>query len=245
MCDITFTGVFALNRHLDTATATLVHNIGQNRHVARDINKIAQHKNLNLEDAVALYGKYGEYFFETDAPVMLKSHVEQSCCAFPGLHCGWDYVVNWQATRSMDPIPVIKYIGQGKAIDNFAHWLLFLVDRILAPRGYVLNGMVVFNGYQTHKEHGIIRIEDNVMTLCHLVDSVDTKAGTIKIGSCILTMESEQFEKDIQQANEQVDQAIEKKKFRLLNDYTIRRNFALIRKELMKSLVLGMHVLKL
>ena len=57
----------------------------------------------------------------------------------------------------------IKWTGQEKFY-NYVEWIVYLVNSILKPKGYVLNGTVKWQGEDRH-DHGTITMDNNTLIL--------------------------------------------------------------------------------
>lgn len=71
----------------------------------------------------------------------------------PGLWCQW--TPNEDGTA-------IEWDG-GEKFYSYVEWIKYLIEKILSPRGYVLNGEVNWYG-EDRDDEGIICIVDNVVT---------------------------------------------------------------------------------
>jgi hypothetical protein len=71
----------------------------------------------------------------------------------PGLWCQW--VPNKEGT-------FLEWNG-GEKFYEYVAWLEYIIDKILAPKGYVLNGDCAWQGEESD-DKGIIRVKNNVVT---------------------------------------------------------------------------------
>ena len=78
---------------------------------------------------------------------------------FPGLYCQWI------------PTEDGKFLewDSGEKFYNYVEWLEYLIEKILKPKGYILNGKVEWSG-EERGDIGLIVIENNIVT---------TKEGSI------------------------------------------------------------------
>ncbi|GAG15119.1 unnamed protein product [marine sediment metagenome] len=101
------------------------------------------------------YGVEGEFFVEgkgtygtnLDDTVVNQN---QAPATQPGLWCQWIPTEDGQS---------IEWDG-GEKFYNYVEWIEYLIDRILGPRGYVLNGEVEWQG-EDGADYGKIVIRDN------------------------------------------------------------------------------------
>lgn len=140
-----FWGQFNLNKQLDPATHELLKKLAETRRMARK----------GLDPAV--YGVEGEFYCGSG---MSGQDHENNIIDYnrppstqPGL---W---LQWKPTP--DGLH-IEWDG-GEKFYNYEEWIEYLIDKILAPRGYVLNGNVSWQG-EDSEDRGILVIKNNVLT---------------------------------------------------------------------------------
>lgn len=136
-----FTGEFQLNRPLDPVTREFLQKFADTRRMAR---------NLGPE-----YGVEGEFY--VDGGGHMGQGKEDSIIDYnrpprtqPGLWCKWE--PNEDGTA-------IRWNGAEKFYD-YVTWLNYLISNFLAPKGYVLNGEVKYQG-EDAGDFGIIYVKDN------------------------------------------------------------------------------------
>lgn len=66
----------------------------------------------------------------------------------------------WAPTKDGD---AIEWNGNEKFYD-YVEWIKYLITAILAPKDYVLNGQVEWQG-EDHDDRGLICIKDNVVSI--------------------------------------------------------------------------------
>jgi hypothetical protein len=103
----------------------------------------------------AAYGFEGEFFVEGGGFMGQDSDstvIDQNKPAItqPGLWCQW---------RPSNDRMGIEW-DEGEKFYNYTEWLVYLIHKILAPNGYVLNGTVKWQGEETG-DVGKIIVEDN------------------------------------------------------------------------------------
>jgi len=132
-----FHGRFKLDRPLDDETYNLLVGLNRTRRIKRDIGKLAERLGITPEEALRRYGEEGEFFIKE------KNFVEQlrdpdvvdynePPGSQPGFYCHW--------VPTEDRL-YIEWDG-GEKFYFADDWIVYLIDRILAPRGYKLNGFV-------------------------------------------------------------------------------------------------------
>ncbi len=79
----------------------------------------------------------------------------------PGLWCQW---------CPSEDRKGIEWDG-GEKFYRYAEWLEYLVDKVLAPKGYVLNGEVEWQG-EDRNDRGVLKVVDNVVEKKEIVGYV-------------------------------------------------------------------------
>lgn len=72
---------------------------------------------------------------------------------FPGIWCQW--VVT-------DDGKVLKW-DENEKFYNYVEWLQYIIDNIVKPKGYVINGSVEWTG-EERGDYGLIEVKDNIVT---------------------------------------------------------------------------------
>lgn len=145
-----FKGRFKLNRKLKKRDQDFLTKFGDTRRMAR---------NLGPE-----FGVEGEFYVggtgyagqDHDKSVIDYNRPPRTQ---PGLWCQW---------MPSEDGKFIEWDGSEKFY-AYVEWLKYLIDKILAPRGYVLDGVVEWQG-EDNGDVGKIIVSENVVT---------TKQGTI------------------------------------------------------------------
>lgn len=138
-----FSGRFELNQPLTPFMKQFLRNLNETRRMKR-----------NLPDTFGIEGEFfvgGESFGsqqETEAKSILDNNAPAS--TQPSLWCQW--------TPTSDGWG-IEWDG-GEKFYNYTEWLVYLIHKILAPNGYVLNGKVTWQGEDTG-DVGKIIVENN------------------------------------------------------------------------------------
>ncbi|CAG7653192.1 hypothetical protein PAESOLCIP111_06720 [Paenibacillus solanacearum] len=139
-----FEGQFLLNKPLDEETYKLLFNLSDTRRLSRNIEVISKQENISVSEALTKYGEEGEFYFSNepnhvlvggilkrvkDETVLERNRPPKSQ---PSLWCCWAPIENRTA---------IAWNGQDKFY-NSLEWIEYIIERILKPRSYVLNGEI-------------------------------------------------------------------------------------------------------
>lgn len=136
-----FHGSFELDRPVDDATYALLHGLATTRRMKR---KLGPEYGVDGE----FYVDSKEDFGQTHTPDIVNFNCPPS--TQPGLWCHW--------LISSDRMS-IEWDG-GEKFYDYVEWLKYIIDNILHPRGYVLNGQVSWQG-EDAEDMGIIRVDSN------------------------------------------------------------------------------------
>ena len=141
-----FAGEFKTDRPLDEETYTLLKGIAETRRMKRDVGPE--------------YGIEGEYYIEGS-----DDHLEQDANIIdynepprtqPGLWCQWFILEDKQTI-----------VAEGEKFYDYIEWLEYLINNILEPRGYKLNGKVKWQGEDMDDRGKIIAV-NNKLTINEL-----------------------------------------------------------------------------
>jgi hypothetical protein len=110
----------------------------------------------NVDEAFGIDGEFfvfgtGSYGQDQDNTIV---DYNQQPSTQPSLWCQW--VPNEDGTA-------IEWDG-GEKFYAYSEWLFYLINKVLAPNGYTLNGTVVWQGEETG-DVGKIHVVDNVVTV--------------------------------------------------------------------------------
>lgn len=144
-----FSGSFEFDKELDDETYDFLLKLANTRRVKRDTEIL---KELRFDGN---YGEEGEFFVDGsgfrgqgDDRSIINSN--QPPASQPGL---W---LQWVPTEDK------KHLvwDEGEKFYNYTEWLIYLIEKILEPKGYVLNGEVSYEG-EYRADFGVIKVDNN------------------------------------------------------------------------------------
>jgi hypothetical protein len=143
-----FEGNFELDKHLDDEIFNLLKGLSETRRMKRNPEILEQLGYGNAE----LFGVDGEFFVGKDFEYFCPSIINQNIPPGkqPGLWLQW---VPNDDRRSIIWDGAEKFYHADK-------WIVYLIERVLEPRGYVLNGVVNAQG-EDDDDQWHIQIADN------------------------------------------------------------------------------------
>lgn len=139
-----FEGRFKLNNKLDDETYEFLQALGSTRRMKRNVDP--------------KYGVEGEFYVEGGG--MGGQNKEDNIINYnqppktqPSLWCDWV------------PTHDKMYIewNKGEKFYEYIEWIKYIIVKILAPKGYILNGKVTYQGEDAH-DNGVIQITNNIVT---------------------------------------------------------------------------------
>lgn len=141
-----FTGSFKLNKPLDPDTLKLLRGLSGTRRMARKVDE-------------KLYGIEGEFYIDGSGDFGQDKDdtvIDYNCPprTQPSLWLQW--IPNHDGTE-------IEWDGNEKFY-GYIEWIQYLIDKILKPRGYKLNGTVEWEG-ENSNDFGRIVIKNNKVTI--------------------------------------------------------------------------------
>jgi hypothetical protein len=142
-----FTGKFELNKKLDLETYMFLRKLNDTRRMARKTDK--------------KYGVEGEFFVDggEDDDRFFSNKAKSNIIDYntppktqPGLWCQWT------------PTEDAKHIewDEGEKFYAYIEWLEYIIEKVLKPKGYKLNGEVEYQG-EDPSDFGMIVVTDNVV----------------------------------------------------------------------------------
>lgn len=144
-----FEGRFTLNRQLDAETLTFLRKFNETRRMKRRVPEKYGVEGEFYVDGVGLFGQ-GE-----DGTII---DYNEPPSTQPDLWCKW---------RPTDDGAAIEWDGAEKFY-AYVEWLEYLITNVLAPKGYVLNGEVRYQG-ERQDDRGRIVATDNKVKRIRIV----------------------------------------------------------------------------
>ena len=142
-----FSGEFEINRPVDYETGKLLNGLNQTRRMARDVDD--------------KYGTEGEFYVEgkgymgqdRDDTIIDYNRPPKTQ---PSLWCQWELTEDGK---------YIRWDG-GEKFNEYIEWIEYIIEKILDPKGYILNGEVEWFG-ENYDDRGLIIVKDNVVSVKH------------------------------------------------------------------------------
>jgi hypothetical protein len=142
-----FDGRFNLNKKLDEKTYIFLKKLAETRRMARNVDP-----KYGVEGEFYIDGSEGSGHGQGDDANIVDYNRPPS--TQPSLWLQW--------------IPTDDRIGfewdGGEKFHGYVAWLKYIIDKILLPKGYILNGRVHFQGEATN-DFGYIVVINNVVTI--------------------------------------------------------------------------------
>lgn len=120
------------------------------------LNKLAETRRMKRKVSEGLYGVEGEFFVDSKAEFGQDTNnpnvidMNEPPRTQPGLWCQWEPTEDGLEIKWNDGDKFYEYVD----------WIEYLIKKILAPNGYVLNGQVDWRGEDFY-DIGSIIIKDN------------------------------------------------------------------------------------
>ena len=146
-----FSGKFKINKKVDDATYTLLVGLSTTRRMKRS----------GLDEKV--YGIDGEFYCE-DTEDLGQQHEPSKgkivdyntpSRTQPSLWCHWAIQEDRQT---------IVWDG-GEKFYEYRKWIVYLINKVLRPRKYVVNGKVEWIGEDSFNDQGVITVKNNIVTI--------------------------------------------------------------------------------
>lgn len=119
------------------------------------LTKFSETRHMKRKGMPDSMGEEGEFYVGDDEELNVVDH-DNPPAIQPGLWCKW---------IPSDDGKEIVWNG-GEKFYNYIEWIKYLIQRILTPRGYTLNGVITWDG-EDDIDRGIIKIMDNRVTIGH------------------------------------------------------------------------------
>lgn len=139
-----FSGSFKLDKKLDKETQDLLEGLNTTRRMKRDL------KGFGVEGEFYV-GSRNDFGQDRTPDVVDYNSPPRTQ---PGLWCGW--------TPTGDGL-AIEWDG-GEKFYDYVEWIEYLIDSVLAPRGYALNGEVEWFGEDRSDMGKIVIVNNKVST---------------------------------------------------------------------------------
>ena len=135
-----FNGILKFDKELTVTDYNFLKKLSETRRMGRNVDE--------------KYGVEGEFYVDggdNDASVI---NVNSPPKTQPGLWLQW--------TPTEDGWG-LKWDG-GEKFYNYVEWLEYLIEKVIEPRGYILNGEVEWYG-EDRDDAGKITVKDNIITI--------------------------------------------------------------------------------
>jgi hypothetical protein len=137
-----FNGDFELDKELVSLDMKFLVKLNETRRMKREFAKDAYGK----DGEMYVYGG-GEFGQDHEDSITDYNSPPESQ---PSLWCHW---------RPNEDGTAIEWDG-GEKFYGYVEWIEWIIDRVIEPRGYILNGAVEWSG-EDEEDVGVIRINDN------------------------------------------------------------------------------------
>lgn len=153
-----FEGTLQFNKEITEELKNFINKFSASRRMKRDVDKIKESfpdwkkhcYNGNL-------GTEGEYFVDIECFVRQDESIldfNRPPKTQPGLWCQW--IINDNGDLEWDG---------GEKFYHYEEWLNYLIDNFFEPEGYVLNGIISFQGEDSSDYGDIVVHNNNVMIM--------------------------------------------------------------------------------
>ena len=152
------TGTLKITPEPNESIKNLLQGLNRTRRMARDIGKLAELNNISPVMAERLYGKEGELYYE-DFPNSDQTR-DPSIIDYnrpPGNQPSlWNNWILDPETSTLSWEPHDKFY-------NYREWLTYIIDDILAPDGYKVNGYIKWVGDEHPLDRGYTCVNNNII----------------------------------------------------------------------------------
>jgi len=159
-----FTGQWSINKPVDADTYTLLDGLSKTRRMKRDAGKLAKRLGITKKECLKKYGGAECPLYVGDTAHLGQTQTEDVVDynkppkGQPSLWCQWTITKNRQ----------FILWDEGEKFYDYIEWIQYIVDTILAPRGYIVNGKVSWQGEES-ADSGEIEINNNVIAVKYAV----------------------------------------------------------------------------
>ena len=154
-----FFGYFQLDKPLDKKTELLLKGLSETRRMKRSISALAKLKEITIDEAIKKWGHHGEFYFDFKDMGQTR---DSSIIDFnspppvqPDLWCNWKY--------QKDTYRLVW--DKSEKFYHYVEWMIYIINIILIPNGYVINGTILWQGQDFFHDQGLIEIITNVVTV--------------------------------------------------------------------------------
>lgn len=141
-----FRGRFKFNKPVEGKALRLLQGISGTRRMARNVDEVK-------------YGVEGEFYFKgsghrgqgDEANIIDYNRPPRNQ---PGLWC------DWEVTKNDNGLYTFLEWNEMEKTYNYVEWLKYIIEKIVVPHGYVLNGVVRWSG-EDQDDVGAIIVTDN------------------------------------------------------------------------------------
>jgi len=174
-----FDGSVTINKKVDKATYDLLVGLHNTRRMKRDLKKLAKSLKITEKEALARYGKDGQLFVgatghggQDNSPDIVDYNAPPQ--DQPGLWCQWEI---------QEDHKTIQWDG-GEKFYNYIEWMQYLIEIILKPKGYVVNGEIQWQGEEP-EDKGIIRVENNTVRIMEAVTFFLSSEDAVRVNKIV------------------------------------------------------------
>lgn len=154
-----FWGSVSIDKPVDEDTFNLVTGICRTRRMKRDPQKLAKRLKMTKKEVLEKYGAECQFYFEekdfenagqAQRPEIVEFN--RPPCDQPSLWCQW---------QLMEDRQTIEWDG-GEKFYNYVEWMEYLVDKILEPQGYIVNGEINWQGEDSNDKGKLVVVNNEV-----------------------------------------------------------------------------------
>lgn len=148
--EIYYTGIFLIDKILDEQTADLINGLHNTYRQTRDINLLSNLLDICDEDTIKLYGENGEFYCDKKEIYINKTsftyyhtnHDDYSIISDdpPGMQPSSRLL--WSYNKEQNGIECNHTFSNWSSNNCETEWIQYIIDTILTPRSYILNGSV-------------------------------------------------------------------------------------------------------
>lgn len=154
-----FEGRFEFNTNLDPEFINYINDFAEHRHITRDVDAYkASHPDWQNHCFEGNPGTDGEYIADiapyTKNDFYFPKNYNTPPGSCPGLYCQW--IIEDTGEKQY-----LKW-NEAEKFYKYEEWLRYLIRNFFAPKEYILNGAVTYQG-EDEDDYGILLIDNNVV----------------------------------------------------------------------------------